>query len=987
MVKPDYNRDYYADLELPSSVDVTEIKKQFKKLALKYHPDRNVGREEEAKEKFLIIQAAHEILTDTTLKAKYDANRKRSAYPGASGIRGNPYQNIARDVADRFGAPPRRNQTPTRPPPTPYSSWGVPPQPKAKEGGNVFDNLRAWDRMRSSSSNNTPTSSTTGANTANTANTSQKTSRPQGRTNPPPPPPRTAFQAARQEAAFGTRKATARAASPVKDEPPAKNQHYSNYHSNVFEETAASFRKQRPASVNDDPLSEQFSETFIDTRQRTPYASHVGEKFDPRGERDSRRRVPDSDEEGSPLRPRRGRSASVGESDSSNRKQDTRPPDTFRPPPAPRFESSASARYSPRPVDPTSAPATSTNFPFPPSPNPPVNDLNGDGSRDTRKNRTPKVYAQPGEMPHSLSGLFDPPPSKPAPPERRRTGFRSKRVFQNSPLSFSELAGSSDSVHAYAGGTLPRGYARPSPTTAPVRPNLQSYADIYSRRVASSFAPPTWASELPSKKRKYGQRDSPSGEPTPSGLQGGVKQQLLAQLRNIIGKEEQSNRGPPRDWKHTNTVRHSSFAVPDDDDDDDEIVRPSPAVQQARFMRNSTDNINTRFVAEEKTGEHYQFSAGGTSSANDSDDSFLRAKQRSRSAPRGRKSPEKMPFQQPEAFSAAPQQADFGQKSSAFNPEQWAEKIGPHNFVPPPVTRQSTSPTRQGRPIKKPKPVRMTAGTAGMVEDEDTSGEDRPRQTPAAPNIHINGAPSPNAMDIDPPPQEPTVPTTSNARPVNVEPSKPEWRAGDLNSTKTEAAVGNGLNVPKPTIPVAGSEDTEDVTRPVFPEFQQQEPFAPASGGLGGWGDLKMNLPFDSKPATKLPFEVEKPKGPPVEVPSPPVCPRVPPALAIKDLKPSPSSWVEYVRGFEMYLQLYAEWEKRITDHFGARKRAGESKGKDRFSWVNMRGDQGIQKYVQDLEQDKFIRQKWMAAAEAHELRVREFAKHRDRMKQHLETA
>jgi len=34
MVKPDYNRDYYADLELPSSVDVAEIKKQFKKLGM-----------------------------------------------------------------------------------------------------------------------------------------------------------------------------------------------------------------------------------------------------------------------------------------------------------------------------------------------------------------------------------------------------------------------------------------------------------------------------------------------------------------------------------------------------------------------------------------------------------------------------------------------------------------------------------------------------------------------------------------------------------------------------------------------------------------------------------------------------------------------------------------------------------------------------------------------------------------------------------------
>jgi DnaJ-class molecular chaperone len=32
MVKPDYNRDYYADLELTASADVAEIKRQFRKL-------------------------------------------------------------------------------------------------------------------------------------------------------------------------------------------------------------------------------------------------------------------------------------------------------------------------------------------------------------------------------------------------------------------------------------------------------------------------------------------------------------------------------------------------------------------------------------------------------------------------------------------------------------------------------------------------------------------------------------------------------------------------------------------------------------------------------------------------------------------------------------------------------------------------------------------------------------------------------------------
>jgi curved DNA-binding protein CbpA len=36
MVKPDMTRDYYADLELPPTADVAEIKKQFRKLGMRH---------------------------------------------------------------------------------------------------------------------------------------------------------------------------------------------------------------------------------------------------------------------------------------------------------------------------------------------------------------------------------------------------------------------------------------------------------------------------------------------------------------------------------------------------------------------------------------------------------------------------------------------------------------------------------------------------------------------------------------------------------------------------------------------------------------------------------------------------------------------------------------------------------------------------------------------------------------------------------------
>ncbi|KAL4976943.1 hypothetical protein BDW66DRAFT_43240 [Aspergillus desertorum] len=82
MVKLDVRRDYYADLGLTPSADAEDIKKQFRKLALKYHPDRNPGREVEANAKFQAIQAAHEILIDPHQRLKYDTDRLRNGYYG-----------------------------------------------------------------------------------------------------------------------------------------------------------------------------------------------------------------------------------------------------------------------------------------------------------------------------------------------------------------------------------------------------------------------------------------------------------------------------------------------------------------------------------------------------------------------------------------------------------------------------------------------------------------------------------------------------------------------------------------------------------------------------------------------------------------------------------------------------------------------------------------------------------------------------------------
>ncbi|PJI07086.1 MULTISPECIES: molecular chaperone DnaJ [Clostridium] len=65
------NKDYYEVLGLKKDASDDEIKKAFRKLAIKYHPDKNRGNKE-AEEKFKEINEAYQVLSDPKKKANYD---------------------------------------------------------------------------------------------------------------------------------------------------------------------------------------------------------------------------------------------------------------------------------------------------------------------------------------------------------------------------------------------------------------------------------------------------------------------------------------------------------------------------------------------------------------------------------------------------------------------------------------------------------------------------------------------------------------------------------------------------------------------------------------------------------------------------------------------------------------------------------------------------------------------------------------------------
>ncbi|KXX77865.1 DnaJ-related protein rsp1 [Madurella mycetomatis] len=920
MVKLDYERDYYADLELPATADATEVKKQFKKLALRWHPDRNPGKEEEAKEKFLVIQAAHEILTDPVTKSKFDAYRLRTRpYPAASGIRGNPWQYTAQEVNQRFGAPPRRSPMPTRPTTTTagsrYRDWGQASKTKAE---NFKANVDAWNRSRPQPKTSQP-SATAAASAAREAAKARETAAP-----------RNAAQARRQEASFGTRRSGFAPTSPAGDEPPVKNQHYNANTTTASDQSAAQARKSRPTSVFVDPPNANPGKTFLDSRQSTPYSANVGEKTNPfeplnvnraKSMRDGARRFQDGGHS-PPTPPPRPRSASVGPDNTRRSTNDTPGFAESRPSASP-FQSRASARYSPRAGETNSAPATAT-FPAPNSSASPAN---------SGANVNSGIPAQPGN---------------------------GTKVYE-SPAS--------SQYHGFYSGYLAE--------LCPQTPHSSSRVGEGSTRAQGPCFPAHTAQQAAS---------TPSGElpgPGPNALES----RIHAQLQLLLGRKGYQPFKPPapsakdsapspksnrhRINKRANTTHTTSFTVPDDD--------PTSPPHQARFTRSSADNINTRFVADEKGSANFQFSAGSESSA---EDGFLRAKNRAR----GHQSPLRNEFtSSSESFAGAPQhnpqqnpqQNEGNQKQGDFVPEAWKEAFGPHIFEPPQPSKSSASPSRPIRPLKKQRPVRMTAGTAGLVDDEETSSEERGQASAATGGIDRER--SPNAMDIDTPPPEPSGPQTNGARNIPVEPTKPEWRAGNVNGVNPDPKLGANLKMPSVNPNAAGSEDSEDFLRPIFSEFRNVEPFAQKVTGLGSLADLGSNLPFPSRPSAKPPLAQEGPK--PEPIPSPPPAPRPSPGLVISGTRPGAPEWQTYVREFETYMTKWYAYCKKMTNHFSKRQSLNERNG---LGWLNMQGDAGAQDYLQALEEDKYIRQKWMAACDAHELHFREYLRHRERMKRQM---
>ncbi len=108
---------YYDVLQLDHNASATDIKKAFRLLALKYHPDKN--KSSESNQMFLKIVEAYEVLSDVNSRQKYDLTLKYSSAQDANVMNGEwiPSADLSRYYSYDV-----------------IKSWSVP-----KSGGGIWD--------------------------------------------------------------------------------------------------------------------------------------------------------------------------------------------------------------------------------------------------------------------------------------------------------------------------------------------------------------------------------------------------------------------------------------------------------------------------------------------------------------------------------------------------------------------------------------------------------------------------------------------------------------------------------------------------------------------------------------------------------------------------------------------------------------------------------------------------------------------------------
>ncbi|KAF2812462.1 uncharacterized protein BDZ99DRAFT_496872 [Mytilinidion resinicola] len=930
MVQADPLRDYYQDLGVPPTAGPEEVTKAFRKLALKCHPDRNPGCEEEFKTKFQVIQAAHEVLNDPERRLKYDLDRKKqTARNRPPAPARNAYSSFTTG-ASNYPPPPRRTPFPTqapRPPPNKpqastastnganrFTHFPRPPppaqRPNTRDDADARRNVfQAWERMNP---NKTPPNAEdaayakTRANTASRASTAGTAKPGMGRSNTTRMPRKSGFDPATPGAdepqAHGSAYYTT--ARHSKDPPPDQTE--SDQSTPRKADPLRNFRTQA-AYDEDVPFTEG-------QRHRTPYASRSGERMQ-------------FSSEGL------GRSASTRHSPRQFSENDTSDPSTSRPP---RHRS-----VSPPPRRPPFT-TSQTSAKGPPRHNPGGNATRPffmyDSSDDDKEEELPSFPPPNPGAPRRASGFPQKSPqtrgpTKPpgstgdAPPGFKGQSTKMYDSFTSNHFNvFSDTTWTSPWVKP---ATPFRGTADHA-TAAPAKPAEAKLVGF------AKYANSPWmfpSSVLPKKDRRTFPLSTPHLFSNPK-----------------LGRTPQPSKG---------NADPTSFNIPTADET---FKNNFPGLKSR-----SAESINTTFSPEEWSGtfkgnSDYFAVPIGNGKTTKGRQSPTRGRPASRPQSTHQNSsqgppppPPPPPFFAPSQQSShmpppAPPvntQAAPGAPPVKFSPQQWQQTFKEPSWVYPttsPTRPASTSSKRPGPPKSRKGPTVPKAATVTDATDEPTLNG-----TSYARPQSISSDESSNAMEIDS--ETPPIPNgkrrapVREARTVPASPHRADWKddAPKQATTAPTSATepqGPGLDG------LAG--------------LKNVAPFVPTTnGGLRDLNDLSSSLPFHSAPSAAHPLKPSTVDN--FGLPTLPKAPEEPVPL-------TKQSFALYMQRMYTYISGFNKFNNDMLNHFRGRQ---ESLQNLHPAWLTAVGEPtgklGFDSYMLGLKEDERIRLHWNVGTEKHQ--------------------
>lgn len=945
--------------------------------ALKYHPDRNPGREAEFISKFQTIQCANEVLTDPTQRAKYDADRIRSGlfYPYASSTRPNV---PPRSPATNFPPPPTRSQPPsatkaTHPVPptgpnryTQYSKQETPDDNHTK--ANAF---KAWEQMRH------------GTGPPPTSRVPPRATKPPIPTRPVPngvgddntPPRRTAYDqfqetqsASRMSRANTTRvpKKTAFATgtfaadeTPAPTKAPLNNVHRSERPPRATpsfamppppgHRKAESFGAFKPYAGSDVHMNNS-------DRISTPYATAGGERtyFSSHGL-------------GRPTSSERRGSAERYDTDPQSR--DTshgRVPST----PTERQHHSASPKMrTPQRQVPVSSSSSSTSSsdegqrfagrPFGTRRKP----LRKPAEAQRRPNLKPTVRVD--TAPDAGAGHA-------APYNRWADGKVNQQVPEHpskpdQPEGFLQHRLKRDSLR------MDPGQRRGSATHVPASTAQTQHPLHRPKSWHENYGPAKNDQNMKSESRplKEGQADkepmyeNPRYSPSPSTPKRKWSDQWPFTSSKTSGKSSErppywaipsslpplrQSRSQEASEEHENPTSTSNFANRTSSDDADLTPKSSfkfpsydakkPFDGKPPLRSHSSESISTNFSPSHWNGKFTsgnEYIAPPTSSRSDFPNGRVNAKTAQAMPPPPRQDGTQISSSAP--TTALPPHSAQGPPPP--NPitrskEEWTQYFKPQTFAyPPPKSSSPVRGTSRKRaktprkvPIKRPQP----ASVANAVDDATIDTE-----APSVESLSSRTSGDESAMDID----------------SVITPTPVHSNAEHKSSAKSDRTVTGERPTPRaPPIPPRVNGRSTGPPEPIYvSDLKNVAPFAPNEKGLQGLGDLTSTLPFESRPSGKPPVVI-KPQL--LELPHPPKAPAPPPQ----------NPWLRYIAQMKAYMLEWNEYNSKMLAHFTERQsNIGNTLTGD---WMSSQGSQGYLQYMQGVEEDFRVREHWDVSWEKH---------------------